>query len=159
MRGAIVGGVVAVAIIGAACGGGGRASTVTAVPAPTATAAPATPAAPKATPDQAALNGALLTISDLPTGFTTTPSPPPDNSPGPCGLPSTHNSQVAHADAAFQRQTSIVSVTSVGDGVASYPAGQAQAAMNRAQSTFNSCTTWTSTTNGETCPPPLPSLA
>jgi hypothetical protein len=61
-----------------------------------------------------------------------------------------HDSRAAHADATFQRQTSIVDVTAISDGVAAYPGGEAVTAMDRAQAGFNACTTWTSTTNGQT---------
>jgi hypothetical protein len=87
------------AVVGAGySGGGGQASMVTTGPAPF-----------KGVPSQAAVNAALLTVSDLPTGFTTMP-PIPSNAPTLCGLPEIRNLAIAQGEVDFQQQCVLLPV-------------------------------------------------
>ncbi len=95
------------------------------------------------------MNGALLTISDMPTGFTTTPPSASNNTSTVCGLQNYANRALARGEVDFQRQPSPLSITYVGDIIDVLPAGVAKTAIDQVQAGLSSCTTFTSTSSGQ----------
>jgi hypothetical protein len=85
----------------------------------------------------------------MPTGFTTTPPSPSNNTSTVCGLQNYANRAIARGEADFQRQPSPLSITYVGDIIAALPAGVAKAAVDQVQAGLSSCTTFTSTSSGQ----------
>jgi hypothetical protein len=118
-----------------------RTPTASASATPTRTPTPAAPAAATGTAGAAArgvdLTKALLTLDDLPPGWTT-PSPSPDSSAF-CNQDITIR-PTARADADFERGQSFVF-----HGLGAYNRGEAAAAMDQERKTLANCTQWTET--------------
>jgi hypothetical protein len=94
------------------------------------------------------VNGALLTLSDFPTGFTTTPPAPSSSTTAVCGLQNYRDKALARGEVDFQRQQSPRSVTLVSDTVVAFPAGLAKTALDQVQAGLSSCTTFTTNSDG-----------
>jgi hypothetical protein len=110
------------------------------------------------------VNGTLLTLSDFPAGFSTTPPASSSSTTAVCGLENYRDKALARAQLDFQRQQSTRSVTLVSDTVDAFPVGLARTALDQVQAGLSSCTTCTTNTNGpahtsRVSPLPFPRLA
>jgi hypothetical protein len=101
-----------------------------------------------AVPTQAAVNAALLTVADFPTGFTTTP-PTQSNAPPVCGLQDIRSQAIARGEVVFEQQSGSVATTYVDDIIDALPPGVAKNDLDQEQRTLSSCTSYTTTSNGQ----------
>ncbi len=96
------------------------------------------------------MNGALLSTSDLPTGFTAMPPTPSSDTSKVCGLQSYRDRAVTRGEIDFQQQPSPTSVMFIGDSIDAFPAGVAKTALDQVQAGLSSCTSFTTTSSGQT---------
>jgi len=126
----------------AACGGGSSASTTTTANVPTTLATPKPP-------DAATLSTQLLSVGDLPAGWSTSPS----SSGGPssivgCTVPSFKQNEAARAEGGFQGSSS--GIPAVSETLASFSGDLAQAGFTSGSNSLNACKSFSLSADGTT---------
>jgi hypothetical protein len=132
-----------VAVGAAACGGGSSASTTT-----TAANVTTTLATPKP-PNAATLSTQLLSVGDLPAGWSTSPS----SSGGPssivgCTVPSFKQNEAARAEGGFRGSSS--GIPAVSETLASFSGELAQAGFTSGSNSLNACKSFSLSADGTT---------
>ncbi|MGD9890125.1 MAG: hypothetical protein AB7R89_28220 [Dehalococcoidia bacterium] len=115
--------------------------------APTATATPP----PRGTPSEADVRAALITLQDLPTGWTIDPDPDTDEDDGEgtiCDIPSARQSRLVSVEANFQKGTIGPFIS---HAISVYQDGAAKQLMDDAVKILETCREW-ETTNDDGSP-------